>query len=231
MRPAGIWCMGLWCMAALLSAACQRNAVEWSSGVTLHVQFQTPNGLAVRGGWVQSAQGKQLAPEGSVEVVLPFHAQGQGVAVECPLLYSGGTTQRDFSATTLSAGGKLEMTMLCRPMQRAWGLSVRSECKDAQLFLEDHALGRVRDGWFHAWITHEQRGTAAALDRSLRLRAQADPSCKFIDPLTRRLTSNVELTLTLASSAQALWAHFSGVTPARAAPRTNKKPARRPYRL
>lgn len=231
MKKPSLGCLVLGCVTALLNAACQRGAVERPSGVTLHVQFQTPHGAAVPGGSLLSAQGKQVASQGSLEVVLPFHERGQRIVVECPLLYSGSPSQRHFSATALGAGGEMEMKIVCRPMQRTWGLSLRSACKDAQIFLNQQALGPARDGWLHAWITDDQHAPTAEQDRSLRVAAHAGPSCKFIDPLTRRLTSHVELTLTLASSTRAVWAHFAGVTPAREQPRTDKKPARRPYRL
>ncbi len=222
-------------LALLLSASwlagCQPTPVKGPRGITLHVRFQTHQGRVLEGGWVESGEGKQSAVEGELKLMVPFHPRGQHIVAQCPLLYEGAT-ERHFSASTLSAGGDMEMTLVCQPLGRVTGLSVHSDCKGAKLFLEDQALGQVKDGWFQAWLRENERVSTARADASwLRLVARADPDCRFIDPLTQRPTSQLEFTVALSPSAQAVWMDLRGVVVAPPVRRAPSKPSRRPYRL
>ena len=211
--------------------ACQPEPLARPAGITLRVQFRTHQGRSVDGGWVESTHGKQQASEGRLQLLLPFNQQGQHIVVKCPLLHTG-TAERHFLANTLSAGGEMEMTMLCEPIERVTSLSLHSDCKEAQIFLDDQALGRLNDGWFHAWLTEIDSGSVVpGRERPLRLVARANPGCRFIDPVTQRPASQLELTLTLSSSAQAVWTDLQGVVQPPSARRAPKKPWRRPYRL
>lgn len=218
-------------LVAFSLTACQRAPLARPEAIMLRVQFLTQQGVLLRGGWVESVQGKQPAPEGTLDLALPFHQRGQHVVAQCPLLYTGAT-ERHLSASTLSAGGKMEITVLCQPLQRITGLSVRSDCPDAQIFLNDQALGQLKQGWFQALLTENQHApTSWAHDRSLRLVARADHGCRFIDPVTARPVAQLELTLSLTPSTRALWTELRGIAQPRSVRRPPQKSPRRPYRL
>lgn len=221
-----------WCglVACLSTLGCSFRAEKSVSSARLLVHFETGRGEAIPGGIIRWGKSRLVTRGGTAELRLPYSERGQHVIVECPLLHLGSSEQRQLTASTLSAGGVLEWTMICEPLARSWVLSVHSACKSAEIFLDGHALGSAQGGWFHAQLT-EVGSDDWSVERHMSLKVRsADPGCRFIDPWTRRATREVEVPAVFSATSRALWVDFPRVPVA--GRRVQQSPAvRRPYRL